>query len=399
VNRFRLWISLAAASLVLSPLPALAQITLGVSATAQTEYNSNVFDLEPGFTFFGLGRSPRMADADQTYSAAANLKGQWRRQTLYADATGSRINYDYYTELNHETYKFDAGWNGMLGRVFDGNFEVIRNRSMVPFLYVFQSSLSLSTEQREQGGVGFQFLPRWRFEASGYTHTVTWPLPGNPDLQVHESEGDAALKYVGTAGFTSGLSGGYLKGNFTGSLNPALNPAYHQWTANYVANEMTGRSSLSAQAGYTRRTSLGARALQNNLSAVTGALNYTNQITGRSSVTVILARNISTYITNSGSEIDNSATLEGTWQATFKTGFTGSYVWDYAELPGQSNSPGSTDRLDHVQTLTAQITYQALRLLGVKGYASYQRRTSNYIGGDFDAWIVGASVTLSWQSM
>jgi hypothetical protein len=385
--------------LALLPIPAFAQITVGLSATGQYEYNSNVFDLQPGFTFLGLGPNPHLGDSDYTYSGAINIKGKWRQQTVYADANGDQVDYDYYTRLNHNAYKLDAGWKGTFGSVVDGNLEVSRIRSMVPFDYVFQSALSLSTEQREQGGFGLQFLPRWRFEVSGYTHTVTWPLPTDPNLAVDESEGELALKYVGTAGLTSGLSAGYLSGHYTGSINPALNPSYRQWSGNYVANYMSGRSTLVSAIGYTQRTSPGAASLLNSISAVTGNLNYSNQLTGKTSIGVILARMINTYITNSGSEIDNSATLTANWQATYKTGATISYIWDYAQLPGQGNRPFGSDRLDHIQTASAAVHYQALRWLALRPFVNYQTRSSNYVGGNFDAWVVGISLTLQWQSM
>ncbi|MGH8141678.1 MAG: hypothetical protein ACREU2_04065 [Steroidobacteraceae bacterium] len=388
------------ALLALTPLPALAQLTASVAASGQYESNSNVFDLQPGFTYTGLGPNPRRGDTDYTYSGAADLKYQWSQQTVFGDATASQTSYDYYHQLDHETYSVDLGWNGMLGNAVNGSFEVLRVHTMVPFLDVFQPTLTLSTEQRERGGLGLQFLPRWRVEANGYTHTVTWPLPGDPNLAVDESEGDLALKYLGTAGFTAGLDGGVLNGHFTGSTNPALNPAYKQWTGDFVVNDMPGgRSTLVGAIGYTDRTSEGVRIALNSISGVTGNFTYSNQLTGKTSVSFILNRAINVYITNFGSEIDNSATLRATWQATDKIGVTVGYVWDYAELPGQGDNPIGSTRLDHVQTPTASITYQALSWLTIKPYTSYQTRSSNYMGGNFDSWIVGANLAVTWKNM
>jgi len=385
-------------ALLLAPVPAFAQVTATVSASGQYEYNSNVFDLQPGFTFAGLGTDPRLSDEDYTYSGAVNLKDQWKQQTIFGDVSGSEVKYDYYSHLNHYIYSVDAGWNGTFASVVDGNLEVLRTHSMVPFTFVFQSALTLSTEQREQGGLGLQFLPRWRAEASAYTHTVTWPLPGDPNLAVDESEGELALKYVGTAGLTSGLSGEYLSGHYTGATNAALNATYRQWSGDWVVNEMSGRSSLTSAIGYSSRTTPGFTSRVNNISAVTGNINYSNQVTGKTSLSVALARLIHTYITNSGSEIDNSATLTANWQATYKTGFVVSYIWDYAQLPGQGNSPFGSNRLDHIQTASASITYQALRWLVFKPFVNYDTRNSDFIGANFDNWVVGANLTVQWQS-
>ena len=121
--------------------------------------------------------------------------------------------------------------------------------------------------------------------------------------------------------------------------------------------------------------------------------------TGKTSIGIILTRAVNTYITNSGSEIDNSAALSADWQATYKTGVAISYVWDYAELPGQRNRPFGSYRLDHIQTLSATITYQALRWLAIKPFANYRTRSSSYLGGNYDAWVLGVSLSLQWPSM
>jgi hypothetical protein len=373
-------------------------VTTALSASGQYEYNSNVLELDPGFPAYDLRPNSPRGDEDYIYSGAFDIKDQWKQQTIYADATGNEVNYDYYRQLNHETYKFDAGWNGDFGSAVDGNLEILRIRSMVPFEYVLESALTISTEQREQGGLGLQFLPRWRVEASGYTHTVTWPLPGDPNLAVDESEGALALKYVGTADLTAGLSGGYLTGHYTGATNPALDPAYRQWTGDFVTNEMTGRSTFAGAIGYTTRTSPGVSSVLNTISAVTGNADYSNQLTGKTSLSVALARGVSTYITNSGSEIDNSATLSANWQATYKVGVALGYIWDYAQLPGQGNNPIGSSRLDHIQTATASITYLALRWLSVKPFVSYLTRSSDYIGGNFNDLVIGANLTIQWQN-
>ena len=187
------------ALLFLFPLPAFAQLSMTLAATGQYEYNSNVFDLASGVTYVGLGPQPRRFDTDLKYGGFYNIKDQLSQQTLFADSDYYQYNYDYYTDLDHHEYRLDGGWNGTFANIWNGNFEMLRTYSMVPFLDVFEQTLQISTEQREQGGLGVQFLPSWRFEGSGYTRDTTWPLPGEPNLALHESEGQAAVKYVGTA--------------------------------------------------------------------------------------------------------------------------------------------------------------------------------------------------------
>jgi hypothetical protein len=379
-----------------------APLTMTLAATGEYQYNSNVFDLQPGFTVLGLPANSRLYDTTYTFTAAYDIKYQWQQQTVFADLAGSDILYDYYTQLNHHEYRVDAGWSGKVGDVVDGNFAVIRDQSMISFqelnlgIVRSQSTLSLSTEQREQGGLGVQVLPRWRIEGSAYSREVTWPLPGEPNLKLDESEGQVAIKYLGTAALTSGAGVAYLSGNYTGASIPALNPPYQQRTASLVANYMGGRSNFVGQVGYSSRTSSGIDSAINNISGVTGSLSYDNQLTAKTSVAVVTARLINSNITNSGSEIDNTAALTLHWQPTFKTGASVGYNYTYSQFPAQGNPPGS-NRLDHLQLAILRLDYEALRWLAIKPYASYQLRRSNLIGGDFDASIYGVDLKVQWQ--
>jgi hypothetical protein len=63
-------------ALMMTRICIFARATTILSASDQYEYNSNVFDLEPSFTFFGLGRRPSLSDEDYTYSGANGLKDQ-----------------------------------------------------------------------------------------------------------------------------------------------------------------------------------------------------------------------------------------------------------------------------------------------------------------------------------
>ena len=160
---------------------------------------------------------------------------------------------------------------------------------------------------------------------------------------------------------------------------------------------MSARSSLLGNIGYTDRSSPSAGAALNDISGLTGVLDYKNQVTGKSSVEVSLQRLINSYITNLGSEIDNIAALTLNWQATYKLDVAVLYSWDYAQFPGQGDNPPGSDRIDHVQNAGFRITYQALRWLVIKPYANYLTRSSNLTDASFDAAIAGINVTVQWQ--
>jgi Putative beta-barrel porin 2 len=369
-----------------------AAINFGGEATAKYEYNSNIFDLPAGFAVGGVASSKR-DDWYQAYGGTLQASDLWDQNRLYATLTGKQFHYDYFTALNHTEYSFDGGLAWKAGADLDGKFDVTRSHSMVPFTNLLQTQISLSTDQRETAQIGWHFIPDWRVQGVGYYHTDDQPLVGSPDLKLAEKSGQLTLQYLGRAGLVAGISGTYVKGNYTGS-NTTANPDYDQKALQLVATyQVTGRSSFEGQVGYSRRTST---SLVDNTSGLTGKLAYRNQLTPKTSVNVSVERNIDSYITNSGSEINTSAATGVTWQATYKLAVTANYVYTRSVLPNQGNTP-DTNRIDHLQFFNLKLDYQPLRWLWIQPYVNVQTRSSNFAGAAFNASVYGVSFDVLWH--
>ncbi len=378
----------------------MAQFAIKTAVTSQFQYNSNVFDLENGFPIYGPNNQPiggpnefRHADTFYAYSALADLNYQWSQQQFYLYANDTQYDYDHFTQLTHNEYNVDGGWNWKLGRLLDGTLDVYRNRSLVAFTNVIQSEISFQTEQRESAKVDFQFVPDWRLEGTAFYHTIDEPLYGTPNLVLYEESGTAALLYTARAGLTAGLSVNYLAGHFTGAPQ-TLDPAYQQTTEDLVATyKATGASTFKGELGYTRRTSVNGI---DNLSGPTGALDYKNQLTGKTSVDFRVDRQITSFIATTGSQIQTDASVNADWKATYKIDVQPGYTWTYLSMPGQGNTPAQT-RIDHMQYATLTIDYEALRWLSIKPYANLLIRSSNLIGATFNANTIGVYLTVNWQ--
>jgi hypothetical protein len=374
---------------LMTPMNAHAQFTGNASATGQFESNSNVFNLDSGVPQPGTTAHPQ-ADTFLAYGAAFDLRYLWSKQELYASASTTEFNYQRFTELNHDDYKFDTGLNWVLGELLDGKVEVKRTRTMVPFFDLAGTTLSLSTEQRESALVGLKVTPEWRIEGSAYTYTLDEPIPQAPNLQAKESSGTATAKYLGIAGFTSGVYVGYLSGSFQGT-NGTLNPDYHQTSEGLVATYGSSRSTLDGQIGYSRRTSTTGT---DNTSGVTGKFKLKDQLTPKTDVAIELGRAINSYLLNAGSEIDTSAGVTANWQTTYKLLVSLGYTYTYRDYPRQGNNPVGSNRIDHEQYATLGVDYRPQRWIIIKPYLNFLTRNSDYIGGDFNSTIIGVYVTI-----
>ena len=359
-------------------------------------YNSNVFYAQTGYPVPGLDPAQGYADAYWAYSAGGDVSYQTAHQKFHLDVTGTDYNYQKFSQLDRKEYKIDGGWTGTFLNTWYGKFDVIRNSKMEPFLQQAPTTtLNITTEQREELALGGQFLPEWRAEASGYTSDTHWPLPGEPNVRLRESEVAGVVEYLGTAAVTSGVRVAFLRGTYSGNSDETLNTSYRQWSAGMVANYASGHSTFTADVSYSDRTSSGEQSVLNTLSGVTAALNYFNQLTGKTSVTVNLTRLFNPYYANLGSSIDNIASATFGWQATYRIKIDGTYTYDYAQYPGQGNNPVGSDRLDHLQTAGVELDYRPRPWASIKPYASYEKRTSNYNGGNVNATVYGAKLTLT----
>jgi hypothetical protein len=395
------------ATLLAAPACAFAQLAITTAADTQYEYNTNVFDLQSGYQVPGITNS-RYGDSFVAYGGKLDATYLWSQQQFHALVEGTEYHYDRFSELTHNEYTLDGAWKWKLGRTLDGLFEVSRIRSMVSLYNLIQAQLALQTEQRETGKIGFQFVPDWRAEGSGYYREVQEPLLGAPNLSLRESMGQGAFKYTGTAGVTAGLSAGYLHGNFSGNvfdgITTAIAPAYHQTNVDLTATDIvTGLSTFTGQIGYSRRTSAASVVGGiNSISGATGELDYKRALTAKTTAELDLSRQIYSYITNTGSAIASIGTLTLNWQATYKIGVAASYVFTYEQLPGQGDTPtgvdNGTQREDTFNYVSLGLDYEALPWLSLKPYVHYQDRTSkNFYGGNFDSTVVGVQFTLQWQ--
>lgn len=396
------WRDLWLVGLAAAPLPALAQLALTTEANTQYEYNSNVFDLQHGYTVPGVS-TPPYGDSFVAYGGKLDATYLWSQQQVRATVSGTKFHYDHFGLLNHSNYTLDGAWKWKLEQTLDGLFGVTRAHTMVPLYNLTRAQLVLQTQQRETGKLGIRLSPYWRAEVSGYSEHDQVPLGNVPHLSLTETSGQGAIKYIGPAGVTTGLSAGYLRGNFSGT-DAATAPAYHQndvaLTMSYTSADV---SSFAGRAGYSRRASAaGGVGGNNNISGATWDLDYKHALTGKTTSELELSRLISPYVTNTGSTITTIAAVKLNWQVTYKIDLALEYDFTYQQLPGQGGVSGGqlngNNRVDRFNFVSLAVDYEALTWLALKPYARFQKRTSkNFAGGDFDTSVVGVQFSLLWQ--
>src|SRR5258707_7595815 len=394
---FARFMGIGAGVLFLAPAIAVAEVALETSAYAQYEYDSNVFYLAPGVTFPGDSRSDP-SDTVLTAGGKFVVADLWQQQKVYLSVQGSDVRYDRFTQLDHSDYNLDGAWIWTLGGNWDGQLQVTRLRAEVPFTYLVSSQLFLQTEQRETASANFRFNSDWRIEGIGYTRQLDLPQLLAPNLQLTESSGQVTLKYTGISRTTAGAMAAYATGNYdnTGLLSSVAGfaPKYHQTTFGLISTySVSGLTSLEGQLGYTRRVTPNPAADE---SGVTGDLHYKRSLTAKTSIDLEFSRQLLSYISGVGSELDSIANLQVRWEATYKVAVMAWYTYIYRQLPNQGFVAG-TNRLDHLQSTTLLVDYTVRPWLSLRPYVRYETRSSNYPDGDFTGAAIGLNFTVQWR--
>jgi hypothetical protein len=386
-----LLICAALAALAL-PLQAQAQFIGKASASAGFASSSNVFDLDTGSTPPGT-TGARRADTDYTYGAAFDASYLFGQQQVYAIASTTQYRYDHFTQLNNNAYNLDAGLNWKLGDDLYGKVDIARSHAMVPFANLSGSvlDLTIATSQTESGLIGLKLGSDWKIEGTASNSRTDEPIPQAPDLRSTQTSGTSSLEYLGYGALTSGVTVGYSTGDYA-SFNQSQDSTYTQRTAGVLANYKLGHTSFDGQIGYSSRSS-GTGI--DNASGLTGSLDFTDQLTPKTSFAVKIDRIINSYLPNLGSEIDTDAGISANWQATYKLAVSLGYTFTYRDYP-PGQLPGyapSAHRVDYQEYGTLSINYQPVQWLIIAPYANIQTRNSNVAGGDFNATVFGLTLT------
>jgi hypothetical protein len=395
------WHELWSLALLTLPASAMAQLQLATTADVKYEYNSNVFDLQHGYTVPGV-TTPPYGDSIVTYGGKLDAAYLMSQQEFHATVTGHQYSYDRFSLLNHGDYGLDGLWRWKWLPDLDGLFSVTRDRTMVDLYTLTTIQLALQTIQRETAKIGLRVTPDWRAEVSGYTDHYQEPVLGAPNLGLTETSGQGAVKYVRFAGITAGLSADYLHGDFSGAAT-AVAPSYHQSDFSLTATDVvTDLSTFSGKIGYTRRIADTSGNSANNASGLSGEFDFKRALTGKTTFGLLLSRSVIPYVSTAGSQIASVADINFNWQATYKTALAFDYNYTHAQLPRQGGAVNAalngTNRVDRFNYVGLSASYQPFVWLALKPYAHYQdRRSTNFAGGNFNATAVGINFSLLWQ--
>jgi hypothetical protein len=375
-----------------APHFALAQAAFNPYADVHYEYDSNVFRAPSAqANLIAIGDST-LADRDLRSVVGVDGTYLWSEQKLTATLEGRRYDYDHFANLDHNEYLADVALKWKTTSLLDGILEARQEQLMAPFAIGNSSQLTIDVDRKISGTLDLNINPDWRLESGAYSHHLKAPLQDFPDFVEREVGTQLALVNRSITHLNYGISLDHISGRFDNAPNVgSYNQTDAQLTVNYTVNAL---STFKGALGYTKRTQAG-----DSLSGITGLLGYTRQLTVKTSVTFNATRAVNSYVAAGGSEIDTSATVAVSWQATYRIGVNLSGGYTHSAFVGQSiaGSPGSitAGRVDNSPVGALNVNYQVLRNVLLRAYLNTQSRSSGIDLYNFHDTTVGIEARVS----
>lgn len=385
--------------------PASAAVSVSPFVKAGFEHDSNVF-MRPSPASIGLGT---LADTIQDYQAGVGAQFDWGPDRLSLDAQGTRDIYHRFTFLDHYEYRLIGDLDWRFGTALETRLRFRQRRYMAPFTDTLAVGLFLDTDRTASALMRIQLAPKWRLDLTPELRQRDTPLPGFPRFKRRDTLATAEVDYLGFGRLTAGLRFEYIHGRYAHIVRATR---YDQRKVDLTANyKLSGFSTFGASVGYTRRGTVPNPAdsvptpagkpgsfvnyggALGTTSGVNGALSYTRQLTGKTSVSLSIFRRVQSYAAAALPEIATGGTAGVTWKPDVKFTVGLHYSLTREQIKGALAVVNFANRTNRTQAAQLTIEYAALSWLMIRPYVTWDHATSTFRLGNYSATIVGVDVT------
>jgi hypothetical protein len=368
-------------------------------ATAGATYNSNVLgvsnELSPrqvGQLLGGRSEGAWILD----YGAGVRCDLPVSRQRFQFDLSATRYDYSQYNELNYTGYAARGRWDWRVGNDWWGQI----NAGATQTRQIYQSGIAVNVPALvktydELADAHYALSPRWELSGSLSATQSRYASTGLQSGDVNVTDESVGVMFRTPLGNGTGLRLTFEQGEWP-NLPPLGTPGaagvvqvdntYTQFTLALVLDwQLTGRSHLSGNIGYTARTQLSI-GRSNVAEGPSGTLTYDYSLSGKSRLQASLYQTFgplpdptASYVKTTG--LDLTYKYQASAKTTLQASITGQKI-DYLGVPS------AQQRKDNYGIVGFGATYQATRTLNFSAGAQYQNRNSNIPLAAYDVYTV-----------
>lgn len=356
--------------------------TLKLIASETLVYDSNLFRLPAGATpSDGNSRSSLI----RTDKVGFAWDKRYSLQRFHVDANLEHNDYSNHSYLNFTGKNGAAMWNWALTPHLTGVLSTERKQALVGFSdYRNSSTRNLRTNKSTVAAFDYEMGGSLHVIGAAIDYSSVSEDNSQPVEDSFKSHGgQVGVKYI----FPTNSSISYLERRENGTYPFAS-------AATVTDSDFTQRShELQAQWVLSGKTTIGGRLTnidrehptysQRNFSGTAGRLDMNWDITGKTSLQAVAARDLSVFQTTYSNYIStDSISLIPTWKMTAKTTLKGRLSHSRREFLGQPLG-GVAQRTDTINSAQIEAVWQAMRTVTVSAALQRDVRSSTYSGFQF----------------
>jgi exopolysaccharide biosynthesis operon protein EpsL len=339
--------------------------------------------------------------SDSIYRAGAGVRAELPsgRQRFLLEARGQRHEYDRFDLLDHTSYGAGAAWRWAVGSQWSGEAGIARKRFLGSLEDVQAPVKDMIVEDRFFASAGYLVTPRWRVR--GAVDFTRWDHddPTRSELDARIWSGTAGLDYVTPASNSIGGQVKVSEGEYPNqeAVGAALVVNdYREIEASAVMHWiLTGKSTLDARAGYTRREH--DQVAQRDFDGFTGRLALDWFVANKTLLNFAVWREIQSTDDASASYILSEGWSVGpAWAPTIKLVFQARYLRENREFKGDPALViiGGVPREDSFDGFSIVAGYTPVRNVHLSLGAEWGDRTSNVFLRDFEYRLISANARI-----
>ncbi|QOY96579.1 outer membrane beta-barrel protein [Massilia sp. UMI-21] len=349
-------------------------------------YDDNLLRVPDNRPAFGGKRSDRWRQLD----AGVVYNKRISRQRVAVVAKVSKVNFDYFKQLDYDGRDLQATWFWELGNKFEGQAGTLYDRTLAPYTDFFSDERNVRERRRQWVDAGWKLHPSWKLRTGFTRERYEYELLRQRYNNRTEKAVEAELLYRPRSGSSVGLVARRVKGEYpfrrpvtSGVLVDDFTQDELKVRVNWYAS---GSTTLQALGGYVRREqpSFG----EGKTSGFNGRLNASYQprgkITYQASVWREFAPIESTIVSYT---LNRGASIGASWQATGKIKVDASAAYEQRAYNARRAFDGSDSLEDSLKTASLRATWQLRRKVAVSAGWQHQARSGSQSLnlGKFDA--------------
>ena len=360
--------------------------TLQFRAGQSFQHDSNVFRLSD---------TPNAAKRSDTFGVTTlgvKLNKPLSLQRFEFDAEVQDHNYRSFSELDFTAVNYAAAWRWSLTPKLHGNFTGSQREQVDTSADVRATGLNRRTDRDVLFDAEYELDGVWRLLGGVYNRESSNSQPFTFERDSNERGAEAGVRYV----YPSGSSLSYIfkqgSGDYSGRAAPVTSPPSFKDREHELRFlwALTGKTTVQTRVAYLDRQHDGFSA--RDFSGVVGQSAVTVALTGKTTVSAGVARELGSYQTETSSYfVANSLFLAPTWKPSEKTALRLRYDYGVRNYKGPLPGGVSDGRRDRTHVASMAFDWEPVRAVLLTASLQRDQRNSNLPNLDYRAVMVGLS--------